>query len=943
MLTRRDFIHTGCTIGVATLLPAAASASSDLNDSRVTINVQMGYMNLAKTFFFNIDPTNASSDGYPLSTPSNSWGCNPSMPPGYYGDLVWKFSGQGSMQILGQSVLISSASARTTIYELVGATSGAVSGNITISGQTNPRIVFRFGWKIQSIVRGASNGQGGNLIRVTVPKNNFDWGGYTGALVNITEANPNTGANGTWTVTRIDAQTFDLQDSNYSTEQASAAGKAVYAAQNLAVFLPTSGRYSNMSDLVICRETDEIAIANGAIVDTTLISQLKYLMNSASRGNPGWLRFMDLTAVQGSYESDFSQRLSPSYLCYAPTRYVPSYWVNSITNGGDDAYACSNPPYSTSQGWTEGYVDGEFVQGKLSATNTGGNPTLNVNGRGPVPIYPPQMYPFIFRFSAAPASVGITMQWVFSAAWLNGGSPYTFSYTTEPRDVGNLGYLNFHLQTAVNADSVLSAGRIQANNSAQLVLYPPTAAVGRLTITYSSGPAICTIIKMDPSTLTSGGNVTFIYNHLLGGFVYNAGGVVQSIPLEAIVELCNRVGAHCWFTWGITKGSWVTAVTGYFAKKLNPGLKFGTEVGNELWNFGLNPYVQYLTLGTALGFDLSNGDSFSSYGGLRTLQYANLSRAAWSSAGRPASDHYILQMGATFEYTPKNTLNLRQFAGASFDANANPIYGAHGGLNGSGPEPSHNLPGQRPIDITTAIGCAPYWGSPWWGGDASVIKGTVAQNAPALRASLDFANGNAATAFASLVNQFNGTIGRSDGIAHDAGLVLGSANTNEYYYRVFSGFESIAASYDSYRAGAGLPRLGIMHYEGGPHWGMGQNSVNGVNGVYAQDIKALATQFEKLGWAGGAGVGAYTKSGTNSMTELATQVITMAQAWKYDASYKNLIKTEYYGMLQSISGGNREVHPAQYGYAASQWALFPVSYSLGNQYTNYDAIHEWNA
>ena len=943
MLTRRDFIHAGCTIGVATLLPASASASSGVNDSRVTINVQMGYLNIAKTFFFNIDPTNASSDGYPLTTPSRNWGCNPSMPLGYYGDLVWKFFGQGSMQILAQSILVSSTSTRTTIHELGGATSGAASGNITISGQANPRIVFQFGWNIQSISRGASNDQGGNLIRVTVPKDNFDRGGFSGAVVAITGANSNTGANGTWTVTRIDAQAFDLQGSAYANSQTSAAGKAVYAAQNLGVFLPAFGTYSNMSNLVICRASDEASIASGAIVDTILVDQLKYLMNGASRGNPGWLRFMDVTAVQGSYESDFSQRMPASYLCYFPARYISGYWVNDIINDGNDAYTCSNPPYSTSQGWTGDYVDGEFVQGQLSGTNTGGNPTLNVNGRGPVPIYPPQMYPCIFRFAAAPASAGIKMQWVFSASWLNGGSPYTFSYTTETKDVGSLGYLNFHLQTAINADSVLSAGRIRANNSGQLVLYPPTAAAGRLTITYSSGPAICTIIKMDPSTLTSGGDVTFIYNHLLGGFVYNVGGAVQSIPLEAIVELCNRVGAHCWFTWGITKGSWVIAVTNYFAKNLNSDLKFGTEVGNELWNFGLNPYAQYLALGTALGFELPSGDSFLSYGGLRTLQYANLSKAAWASAGRPPSDHYILQMGATFDNTTKNNLNVRQFGGYSLDATANPVYGAYGGLNGSGSEPSHDSPGKRPIDVTTAIGCAPYWGSPWWGGDASGIRGTVAQNAPALQASLDYATGNVSQAFASLVDQFNGTVRRSDGIGHDAGLVLGSANTNEYYYRVFSGFESIAASYDNHRAGAGLPKLGIMHYEGGPQWGMGQNGVNGVNGVNAQDIKALATQFEKLGWASGAGVGAYTKSGTNNLTELAIQIITMAQAWKYDASYKEMIKVSYYGTLSLISGANREIHPAQYGYQSCQWGLFPASYTIGNPYANYDAIHEWNA
>ena len=76
---------------------------------------------------------------------------------------------------------------------------------------------------------------------------------------------------------------------------------------------------------------------------------------------------------------------------------------------------------------------------------------------------------------------------------------------------------------------------------------------------------------------------------------------------------------------------------------------------------------------------------------------------------------------------------------------------------------------------------------------------------------------------------------------------------------------------------------------------------------------------------------------------MATLVITMQQAWKYDPSYATLIVTYYYQAFKTVSGANRETRPAQYGYAASQWCLFPVSYPAGNQYENYNAIASWDA
>ena len=163
-ITRRALLAGTSALTLAGTSPCRAwvHGSSTLNNHRVTINVPAGYLNIAKTFAFNIDPTNQSSDGYPVTAPSSAWASNPGMPGGYYGYFVWKFSGQGSMQMSGSSVIVTSGG--TNIVE-IGTNAGDTSGNVTIFSQTAPRVVIAFGWNIQSISQGAkSNGSGGNLI-----------------------------------------------------------------------------------------------------------------------------------------------------------------------------------------------------------------------------------------------------------------------------------------------------------------------------------------------------------------------------------------------------------------------------------------------------------------------------------------------------------------------------------------------------------------------------------------------------------------------------------------------------------------------------------------------------------------------------------------------------------------------------------------------------------
>lgn len=933
-VSRRFFLLGASTLALSKAeakFPRGAYGSANTN--RVTLNAVTGYLNLVKGFGFVPDPLNADANGYPVTVPTSNMLANTSMPGGYFGEYVWKWTGQGSMQIVGSPPLIVSAGG-TAIVELGTSSGVTVGGNTTVLSQTAPRITFAFGVNIQSITNSAvSNGAGGTKIRIGTSS------GYaanlaTGNILNVQGVTTQTNALGTWTITKIDAQTFDLDSSTWSAGQGvgGVQGRAIVQAANLSIYITTSGTFSGFSDLVWCRTADEASITSGLLVDNVLIDQYRYLLNPNGIAAPdAWLRFMDLIGVQSSFECDFSQRIPASYISYNATSNMrPGYLTTSpsgaITNSGGDAYTCANPTSSSGS-----YVDGEIVQGILSATNTGGNPTLNVGARGAKPIFGyTGLEHNIFRISAAPASAGLNMVFTFSATWLNGGTPYVFTYTTVSGDMASVGALNGSLVNAMNADAVLAtAGGIRFGNSGQVAAWPRTAQAGRLTVTYTSGPAICTVIRIDPSSMPAAGRVTFVYNYLADGWIYREGGMTCSVPLEYILEACNRTGANCWWTWGLTKGAWVTAVAAYFRDNLNPGLKFGMEVANEVWNFGARPASLYNALGFALGWPDGSTTAVLSYTGLRTIQYAALSKAAWTTT-RSAATHYVFQMGASFDTTAGSNFDTRQMKGSFLNASTYPIYGAYGGLNGSGSAPSYDTSPNRPVDITTATGCAPYWMSPWWSNSASEISGTALVNAPWLQASKDFTNGSTATAYAALVSMFDGTTVRSVGKIQ--------YNFADWITNVFTPQEGLCSQYDYGRGALGLSPLGILNYECGPQWSFGANSVTGVNSVNATDIAALATQMTNLGW----NVSAYTVSGTDDKTEAATQAFTMAQAWKYTSSYKNMIIQHVYQAQKTVSGSHREFKPAQYGYTVSMWGLFPASYGEGNQYSSYDAIHEFN-
>jgi hypothetical protein len=959
---------------VAGMLLLAASAN---NADRVGVNVPtFGYMNLIKTAPFAFPAgTVLNDDGYPTSAVDAN--ANFSLKSNYFDQYVIKWTGAAAMQFTGQCAIIyEGGSAVTSITSGGGpAGTGYADGNFRISTSTSsPRVVFKFGTLVTSV-----SGGGGSLVTINHISVNFGAGFATGRTVKFAvgcSSNLLVGPNsdGSWTVTNVSATSFTLDGSTgVSSPTVTGSGgvgtqtEVIRSVVNQNLTFQNSGTYSSPADMVLCTVADETDIDSGLIYDPVFVAQLQELKGTPAgvgRGGDFWLRFMDPVGGNISWEMDYSQLLTPASLTWSNSNAtVAAYQAGAITNGGasggfTDLYTCaSNPTNSPASGPPE---DGEIIQGTTGTTNSGGSPGLTVSGRsgfGNWPIINASIEPIIFKASSAPASSGLTLQFTFTATWLNGGTPYVFSYLTVSGDT-TLSTFYTNLRTALIADLTLRAGNIvfSSNGSTGVPFaMPPTPLAGVLTVSYTSGPAIMEVCTLLPSSITASSSRTFVFNNLLGAFIYTPT-FTRTLPMAAVVELCNRVGACCWYTWPIyTKASMITGITEYLASLstgLTPGLKFGGEVGNEVWNFSLPNWGRAQAYGIALGCFAfpygSNGGPYS-WQGLRTIQYGELSVAAWNAV-RAAGDHRIFCMTQSADTTLGGNWDLSCLQGR-YLVTSNTVFAAYGGLGGTSVASSYNTAGTRPVDVVADIGMAPYWASKWMGGGAPnpLISGTVAENAPLLQASLDFVQGNTATALAAMSNMVNGTTTRSSGSA-------GQGDLGVDYAARFALQETLAAQYDSYRRSVAKRILGINHYEAGFQGGMCANLNNGLNSadclaasIPSADITALANAMAALSWD----VSAYTVSGTNDRTEMATQLLQVQQGWKYDTdvtgvaantnAYKNLIKAYYYGALRTAHP-SRETHGSQYGYQANSWGLWWTAYNAeGEPYQSYDAIAEYNA
>jgi hypothetical protein len=925
-------------------------------------------------------PSLVDLNGYPNTTLASNYSGNMPLVPNYNGQYALQYTGNGVVNLLDAAIVYSGGAAVNALTQGGGpAGTGYVQGNFkTIVSATSPSIVFKFGGLVASVSGGggASNVQITTAIAINftgVPTGTKVWfnQGCSANLVN----GPN--SDGSWTVTNVDSTHFTLNNS-IALISPTVTGSGGVGTQTEVILARGGGSmqydagiaFSGFTALVLCTQSNLSDVNAGKIWAPDFVAQflaLKGTPGGIGRSGNFWTRFMDCClSASPMVECDFSQRLTPSSQCWTSnSQYRQGYITPStnaaITNGGSDNYTCADPSVSTLSGGV--YLDNAIVQGIPSATNSGGNPTLAV-GTGPAkPIFGfGNVWTIIPRITTLPTTPGTdVLQFTFQATWLNSNTPVVVNYTTVAGDT-TIQNLSSNLVNFFNAQGTLTSAGIKFTNSNNAVgpcITAPTAQAGRMTLSYS-GTATITPSTLVPSSISASGIKTFCYNYLMDGWLLISSGMNCAYPVESMIELCNRVGSNLWYNFNFTRAAYITSITqaiGDSVTGLTSGLQYGIEPFNETWNPGANPHGQLQTLGTAFGWNDGGNQSDSGYTGLKAIQYCAVASTAWTGKGRSASDIYMMQMSQVDGGAVGGGFDLYQLKGQKL-VTSNTFYATYGGLNG-GTATDHSTAPNRPVDFPTVfIGLAPYWNNKYLGGgsftgaanvqgNGFAPNGTVAQNTLLLQASVDYANGLTSTAFASLVNQFNrvGTVGPNTGYDF--------VNMQTF----FTQQEATAAQFDSGRS----IKVGINHYEAGPSFGTGNNGNSGVNSVDNQassiataDINALAGRITSpLGWTTTQLI-PYTTSGTGNINEVATNILTMLQGWKYDLnangtaanlnSYKNLIKTSYYQALLNTSGANRETHAGQYGYAGSNWGMLWSQYNTpGQKYTNYDALAEWNA
>jgi hypothetical protein len=229
----------------------------------------------------------------------------------------------------------------------------------------------------------------------------------------------------------------------------------------------------------------------------------------------------------------------------------------------------------------------------------------------------------------------------------------------------------------------------------------------------------------DQNSILSG-NATYVYDSVLDAVLYTSDGLSSHVPIEAQVQLANRVNANLWYnvpTWAVD--DYVTNVANTAFASLDSNLKFEVEYSNEMWNSGQYAFFWAAARGTALG--LAGGQL--DYQALRLRQiHGNLLPAtSWGRAMSRLQRLYMYQGGTGFGDT-SITLYM---SGTDLVAGTSPAYN---NFTGGGGGQSYNVSPNRPIDFTDAIGYAPYSSGVALGGQApDVGVAPTALDAPLLQ------------------------------------------------------------------------------------------------------------------------------------------------------------------------------------------------------------------
>lgn len=214
------------------------------------------------------------------------------------------------------------------------------------------------------------------------------------------------------------------------------------------------------------------------------------------------------------------------------------------------------------------------------------------------------------------------------------------------------------------------------------------AARGAKTIVNNFGTALAV------GQIAAGALGTVTYDGILDKLLFNTGGIAASVPIEAQVQLANRIPANIWPVIPPWAGdnyvtNWGTAL----CSGLNVNLYPYPEYSNEVWNPGF-PQTKWSSLrGQAFGWVVSSNQDVYGWYGLRVRQI--MGTLLPSVCSRPMRRVMAYQIGG-------DTTNINnRFKGVQL-VPGNAAYNAYTGSADYSAKPN------RPMDVTEVQAGAPY-------------------------------------------------------------------------------------------------------------------------------------------------------------------------------------------------------------------------------------------
>jgi hypothetical protein len=152
---------------------------------------------------------------------------------------------------------------------------------------------------------------------------------------------------------------------------------ATSVSASLTFAFPAGGKFANMSNLVICKLSDEAAIDSATTPEQLLDDNYVAIYQALNAGvfRPmDWSRINSGNVSQSRYIANWRSSINTS-----SQRWAPGAWAGATS--GVNAYICAAQPDAT-----KNYVDGEMIQLQFASANTQAAVTINSGGRGPIPI-----------------------------------------------------------------------------------------------------------------------------------------------------------------------------------------------------------------------------------------------------------------------------------------------------------------------------------------------------------------------------------------------------------------------------------------------------------------------------------------------------------------------------------------------------------------------------